>query len=209
MRLFEGGAGRFMVECPYSSQFDAAASMKLSAWARQNGITYRTAWNWFKAGKLPVRATQTPSGTILVQDAPEPAGAVLYARVSSAKDAPDLDRQLTLLRGYAAGHDLPVVRVETEVGSGLDAFRPGLLQLLQDSRCRVIVVENQSRLCSLDFDQLTAALAAAGRQVRVVRPQKSAGANASLARDVADLLRKVRSNLRRTPRAARSAADAL
>jgi len=42
--------------------------MKLSHWAKQQGITYRTAWTWFKKGKLPVEAVQLPSGTILVND---------------------------------------------------------------------------------------------------------------------------------------------
>ena len=41
--------------------------MKLSQWAKHQGITYRTAWNWFKAGKLPVKAIQTKTGTILVE----------------------------------------------------------------------------------------------------------------------------------------------
>lgn len=40
--------------------------MKLSAWAKEQGITYRTAWQWFKNGKLPVNAIQTKTGTILV-----------------------------------------------------------------------------------------------------------------------------------------------
>jgi putative resolvase len=43
--------------------------MKLSVWAKQQGISYRTAWNWFKAGKLPIPSIQTKTGTILV-DAP-------------------------------------------------------------------------------------------------------------------------------------------
>jgi putative resolvase len=28
--------------------------MKLSDWARANGISYKTAWLWWKRGKLPV-----------------------------------------------------------------------------------------------------------------------------------------------------------
>lgn len=40
--------------------------IKLSKWAKQEGISYRTAWNWFRAGKLPVPAIQMPSGMILV-----------------------------------------------------------------------------------------------------------------------------------------------
>ena len=43
--------------------------MKLSEWARKQGISYRTAWRWFKAGQLPVTAVQTATGTILVEEA--------------------------------------------------------------------------------------------------------------------------------------------
>ena len=53
--------------------------MKLSDWARQQGISYITAWRWFQAGKLPVLARQLPTGAILVE-APRPEGTtVLYA----------------------------------------------------------------------------------------------------------------------------------
>lgn len=40
--------------------------MKLSVWAKKQGIHYQTAWRWFKEGKMPVRAERMPSGTIIV-----------------------------------------------------------------------------------------------------------------------------------------------
>lgn len=42
--------------------------MKLSDWAKEQGIAYLTAYRWFKAGKLPVKAYQTESGTIIVKE---------------------------------------------------------------------------------------------------------------------------------------------
>jgi predicted site-specific integrase-resolvase len=73
-------------------------SMKLSDWARRKGIAYQTAWKWWRAGKLPVPARQMPSGTILVEaEGRKEAGAVLYARVSSAGQKADLDRQVARL----------------------------------------------------------------------------------------------------------------
>lgn len=42
--------------------------MKLSEWAKKQGISYLTAYRWFKDGKLPVEAYQSDSGTIIVQD---------------------------------------------------------------------------------------------------------------------------------------------
>lgn len=45
--------------------------MKLSDWAKKQGISYLTAYRWFKDGKLPIKAYQSDSGTIIVQDESE------------------------------------------------------------------------------------------------------------------------------------------
>lgn len=42
--------------------------MKIKEWAEKTGVTYLTAYRWFKAGTLPVKAYQTDSGTIIVED---------------------------------------------------------------------------------------------------------------------------------------------
>jgi hypothetical protein len=44
--------------------------MKLSDWAKTQGISYLTAYRWFKDGKLPVEAYQSESGTIIIKDVP-------------------------------------------------------------------------------------------------------------------------------------------
>lgn len=41
--------------------------MKLSTWARKNGISYRTAYSWFKAGRIK-NARQMDNGTIMVDE---------------------------------------------------------------------------------------------------------------------------------------------
>ncbi len=69
--------------------------LKLSAWAKVQGISYKTAWRMWKDGRLPVPAEQLPTGTVVVHAQEQPrAGAALYARVSSADQRGDLDRQL-------------------------------------------------------------------------------------------------------------------
>jgi hypothetical protein len=42
--------------------------MKLKDWADKTGIKYLTAYRWFRAGTLPVKAYQTDSGTIIIED---------------------------------------------------------------------------------------------------------------------------------------------
>ena len=39
--------------------------MKLSVWAKEKGLCYRTAWNMFHRGEIS-NAEQLPSGTIIV-----------------------------------------------------------------------------------------------------------------------------------------------
>jgi len=75
-----------------------SGSMKLSAYARQVGISYRTAWRWFKAGRLP--GYQVETGTIIVTQAmPETiqvmpdAKVAVYARVSAAENKDHLEGQ--------------------------------------------------------------------------------------------------------------------
>jgi putative resolvase len=40
--------------------------MKLATWAKENGISYITAYRWFKSGILPIKSIQMSTGTILV-----------------------------------------------------------------------------------------------------------------------------------------------
>ncbi|MBX5465819.1 MAG: IS607 family transposase [Clostridia bacterium] len=147
--------------------------MKLSEWARLNGVSYKTAWLWFKKGILPVPARQLPTGTILV-DASERAerGAVLYARVSSADQKADLDRQVARLAAFSAEKGIKVARVVAEVGSGLNGHRKGLISALRSPEYGAIIVEHRDRLARFGSEYIEAALAASGRRLIVMEPDE-------------------------------------
>ena len=101
-------------------------SMKLSAWAKANGLTYKTAWRMWRDGKLPVPAEQLATGTVIVHP-PQPSSAdivALYARVSSGDQKADLERQLGRLAEYASRERFKVIRSVSEVGSGLNGIAP-------------------------------------------------------------------------------------
>ncbi len=53
--------------------------MKLSDYAKQVGVTYKTAWQWWKAGQLD--AYQLPTGTIIVREPQTAASGVVCSRV--------------------------------------------------------------------------------------------------------------------------------
>ncbi|CKM07067.1 resolvase [Mycobacterium tuberculosis] len=78
--------------------------MNLAVWAERNGVARVTAYRWFHAGLLPVPARKA-GRLILVDDQPADrsrrARTAVYARVSSADQKPDLDRQVARVTAWA------------------------------------------------------------------------------------------------------------
>ncbi|WP_057392380.1 IS607 family transposase [Pseudomonas aeruginosa] len=147
--------------------------MKLSVWAKSQGISYKTAWRMWKDGRLPVPAEQMATGTVIVHAEPNKvSGAALYARVSSADQKSDLDRQLARLTEFAVSQNLPVVDAVKEVGSGLNDHRKGMIKLLRNTAAQTIVVEHRDRLTRFGFEYVEAALAAQGRRIVVIEPEE-------------------------------------
>ena len=142
--------------------------MKLSDWARQQGISYITAWRWYKAGKLPVSANKTPSGTILVDPAGTPVPeAWVYCRVSSYAKKDDLDRQADRCLAFCASRGWEVKQVVKEIASGMNDHRRKLSKLL-NSRPSRIVVEHKDRLTRFGFNYFEQLLPMLGCEVVVM-----------------------------------------
>ena len=160
--------------------------MKLSEWARGQGVSYRAAWKWFHNGNLPVPARQLDTGTILVDSSEDPAGqTVAYCRVSSSDQREDLERQAGRVATQAGQRGYVLTRTVTEVGSGMSGHRPKLTRLLRDANVSTIVVEHRDRLARFGVEHLQAALAAHGRQIVILDDGETSD---DLVRDVTEVL---------------------
>ncbi len=146
--------------------------MKLSQYARKVGVSYKTAYRWFKAGTLD--AYQTDTGIIIVRDPQSeqsPRGRVaLYARVASAGQKDDLERQVQRLRDYASARGYQVAKEVVEIASGLNEKRPKLEKLLADTSIGTIVVENRDRLTRFGAHYIETLLVAQGRHLEIILP---------------------------------------
>ncbi len=144
--------------------------MKLSQYAKQNGISYKTAWRWYKAGTLD--AYQTETGTVIVRDKadvkPLTGRIALYARVSSLGQKEDLERQIQRLKDYAAAKGYQVSKEVTEIASGLNDKRPKLEKLLANTSIGTIVVENRDRLTRFGSHYIETLLEAQGRHIEMI-----------------------------------------
>lgn len=145
--------------------------MRLSAYAKKMGVSYKTAFRWWKAGRLD--AYQLETGTIIVRD-PVPTEAstnvALYARVSSNDQKEDLERQVQRLKDYAASRGYQVTKVVSELASGLNDTRPKFIKLLTDPNIGVIVVEHRDRATRFGFTYIEQLMQVQGRRIEVIFP---------------------------------------
>ncbi|MCX4612887.1 MULTISPECIES: IS607 family transposase [Streptomyces] len=147
--------------------------MNLKEWAMANGVHPHTAYRWFREGTLPVPAERVGPRTILVNieanSSPSVTGGVgLYARVSSHDQKSDLERQVSRLAQWAAAGGHRVVRIESEIASGMNGGRTKAKRLLADPDVTTVVVEHKDRLGRMNVELIEAALSATGRRMVVL-----------------------------------------
>ncbi len=146
--------------------------MKLSEYARQKGVTYRTAQNHWYKGLL--KGEQLATGTIVIFE--EDCFAVknknlqvaTYARVSSTQNKDNLDKQQSRLIDYANAKGYQTAFNIKEVGSGLNDTRPKLLELLSNKNIDIILVEHKDRLTRFGFKYIETLMDIQGRKIEVI-----------------------------------------
>lgn len=147
--------------------------MKISTYAKQKGISYQTAWRWFK--KNQIEGVRMPSGTILLNKEdnilPIREKYAVYARVSSPNKRDDLKRQAQEVEQALIASGKIVESVIMEVASGMNDNRPKLLKLLNDISITHIVVRNKDRLTRFGFNYIDSVLALQNRHIVVLNRQ--------------------------------------
>jgi putative resolvase len=143
-------------------------SMKLTDYAKQNSVCYRTAYRHWKSGII--KGKQLPTGTIVVFDEQEQTnyGVVLYARVSSSENKSNLDSQVSRLRDYASAKGYKIEKEIKEIGSGLNDKRIQLESILKKDNWSKIIVEHKDRLARFGLNYLNVLLEKQGKSIEVI-----------------------------------------
>ena len=144
--------------------------MKLSQWAKNKGIGYKTAYRLVSSGRFPGIVERLPTGTILVFDKEpnELSKIALYARVSSNDQKDDAKRQMERLRDFCSSNGWKISKEIIEIGSGLNGKRKKLISLLSDATIGTIVVEHRDRLGRFGVEMIEASLKSSGRKIVVL-----------------------------------------
>lgn len=159
---------------------DAQAHLNVCAatlrrWANSNQINY----------------IRTPKGTRLydvssITGAPARKQNVCYCRVSSAKQAEDLARQVAFMR-----EQYPTYEIIQDIGSGLNFKRKGLARLLEracSGSIGRVMVSHKDRLTRFGFDLIKTIIAHFGGEVVVLNDVPDEHPQQELTRDLLAIL---------------------
>lgn len=130
------------------------------------GVSYSTLRRWINEGYI--RAIRTIGGKYRIPYSeverllglrPEvkEVRAVIYARVSSADQKSDLERQIQYLTQYCSSKGYRVVDILSDVASGLKTDRRGLMKLFSyavNRQVDVVVITYRDRLTRFGFEYL-------------------------------------------------------
>ncbi len=99
----------------------------------------------------------------------------IYGRVSSSrqKKSGDLERQLNVLKEYGYRKGYKVFKTYSDIGSGLNDKRKGLIKLLKDAslgRFEVVVVNYNDRLARFGLQIIKEFLISWGVKLEVINP---------------------------------------
>lgn len=143
--------------------------MKISDYAKKVGLSYKTAWRWFRDGKI--KGYKMPSGTVIITEndnKEKQQKVVIYARVSSSENKNNLEAQADRLVTYCLAKGWQVDKIIKEIGSGVNDKREKLLKLLKDDTVTHIVVEHKDRLTRFGFNYIETLFSMYGRHIEVV-----------------------------------------
>lgn len=166
--------------------------IKLSRWAKENDMTYVTAWRLVNSGKFPypimkldnggiyVDLTQDSTNNFQIKSHPE---YIIYSRVSSHDQKEDLKRQQDRLKLFCAAKGFEIKQEVSEIGSGLNGKRKKLLNILEGKDH--IVIEHRDRLVRFGFEYIEAALKSQGRTIIVMNKTEE---NMDLVQDFIDVV---------------------
>lgn len=142
---------------------------RLSEYAKDKSITYRTAWNHFNDNKI-AGAYKDEYNNIFVpiNNEIDYSLCACYARVSSNSMKDNLIRQQNRIEEFAAGNSYTIIKSVREIASGMNDNRPKLNKLLNDDSWNTLIVENKDRLTRFGFNYIKLLLEKQNKKIVII-----------------------------------------
>ncbi len=144
--------------------------------AKKLGVSKMTVLRWIKSGKLKAhrigKEYRVPESEILrILEGKLPDKVVIYARVSSRDQKEDLERQVEYLKNYCSSKGYQVVKILTDISSGLNENRKGLKQLfklVESGEVTRVIITYRDRLTRFGFKYLEQYFNSHGVEIEVI-----------------------------------------
>ena len=146
--------------------------LKISQYAKIEGVKYRAIWNRIKKGQLQTEKTQN-GGIRIIIDENKDVRVAVYCRVSSSENKENLERQKERVLNYCAAKGYRIEKVICEIGSGLNDKRKKLESLLNDISITKIVVEHSDRFSRFGMNYIVELLKLQSRDIEVINKQEN------------------------------------
>lgn len=163
---------------------------KLSKYAKDNGISYITAYRHYK-NNLIKNIKKLSTNTILVgydeeNNKTNTIRAIVYSRVSSNDMKDNLKRQKEILEDYCIAKGYNIIKSISEISSGMNDNRPKLKSILKMNNFDVIVVEYKDRLTRFGFNYIKTLLEKDNKKIEIVN--KANNDNENLVEDLISII---------------------
>ena len=148
--------------------------IKLSTWAKEHGINYKTAWTWVQKGTFPVETIRLSTGTILVKNEEifkKQDKTIIYCRVSNHSRKAELEYQVKRCEDFCFNNGWTVDKVYKEIASGLNDKRKEFWKAIKSNPTR-IVIENKDRFTRFGFFYLEEFLREKNIEIIVIHKDK-------------------------------------
>jgi predicted site-specific integrase-resolvase len=150
--------------------------MKLSNWAKEQGLAYGTVLKWFHNKTLPFPSEQLDTGTILVypnKDVKENfQKTFIYARVSSTNKKSDLNSQAELCERYCISRGWKIEKIYKEIASGMNDNRSKLNKILDSENIRVVCL-HKDRITRFGFNYIEKCLISKNSSIEIINSEKT------------------------------------
>jgi len=143
--------------------------IKLSEYAKNRSITYKTAWTHFNEGKINGAYKDVNSSIYVpINENVDYTNAICYARVSSNSMKENLNRQQRRLEEFAASNNYKIIKSVKEIASGMNDDRPKLNKILNDNNWNTLIIEHKDRLTRFGFNYIKLLLESKNKKIVVI-----------------------------------------
>ena len=163
--------------------------------AKKLGLSVKTLQRWDVAGKLPAKRTLSghrfyTEDDLLIANGLKPVEAnrktIVYCRVSSNGQKPELKNQLLAMEAFCLGRGLAVDDWVSEIGGGLNFKRKKFLAIVLSmlkGEISTIVIAHKDRMCRFAFEFIQELAISVGCEI-VVANQESLSPQQELVEDL-------------------------